>query len=310
MFMFDINEKRSREYSYRELLREGTCELSKAAIVEAEADAWILFSGTTGINRTEYLINGSKQVEREQADIFWRKINRRINHEPVQYIEGHTAFMGFDFLVNENVLIPRFDTEVLVDKAFLAVKEKMSDMLEGSEIKLLDMCTGSGCIIESLYLLCKDSKPCKDKEISVRAYASDVSHEALEVAKKNAQRLNAKVTFFEGNLFENVSGKYDMIVSNPPYIRTDVINTLSSEVKDYEPMGALDGYEDGLFFYRKIIKLAKDYLNEDGYIFFEIGHDQGEDVCTLFTENGYKNVELIKDLAGLDRVVCAKLKSK
>lgn len=280
-------------YSYRTLLREGEERLANAGIFEAKNDAWLLLSSASGFSRTNYLMRSEDAVPEDVCEAFNQKLNRRLNHEPLQYIEGSAPFMGYDFYVDENVLIPRMDTEVLVCKAIELVQS-------GQNISVLDMCTGSGCIIESIFL------ELTKKGMCVTAAASDVSEGALTVAKKNADRLSAKVTFFQGNLFENVTGKYNIITSNPPYIRTDVIRGLEPEVKEHEPMLALDGYEDGLYFYRKIVEDAYEYLCEGGYLVMEIGHDQGADVSCLCADRGYEGIEVIRDLAGLDRVVVAK----
>ena len=186
--------------------------------------------------------------------------------------------------MNEHVLIPRFDTEILVE-------EVMKELHDGFSI--LDMCTGSGCILLSLL---KYSNNCSGVGV-------DISENALAVAKENQKRLGLDASFVQSDLFEQITGKYDIIVSNPPYIRSDVIPTLMEEVRLHEPVLALDGTEDGLFFYRKIVKESTDYLNGGGWLFFEIGYDQGEAVKKLMEENGFKNVKVVKDYAGLDRVV-------
>ena len=198
--------------------------------------------------------------------------------------------MGYEFWVNENVLIPRMDTECLVIEA-----EKL---LNGNSANILDMCTGSGCIITSLML----------RNPKMSGMGTDISEDALAVAKKNATRLSCEnVSFIQGDLFENITGKFDMIVSNPPYIRTNVITGLMEEVRSYEPYNALDGHEDGLYFYREITKNASKYLKEDGFLCYEIGHDQGVDVIRIMEENHFKDCRVIKDLAGLDRVVTGHL---
>jgi len=194
--------------------------------------------------------------------------------------------MGLTFGVNEHVLIPRQDTEILVE-------EVMRDLHDG--VNILDMCTGSGCILLSLLHYSNDTT----------GVGVDLSEEALKVAQANAERLGkeSRVRFVQSNLFEALDEQFDIIVSNPPYIRTDVIEMLMPEVRDHDPRMALDGMADGLFFYRKIIDEAGNYLKRGGQLFFEIGHDQAQDVIALMREHGYKEIEVKKDYAGLDRVV-------
>ena len=202
----------------------------------------------------------------------------------MQYITGETEFMGLPFKVNSNVLIPRQDTETLVEEALKVIRPGM---------KVLDMCTGSGCIIISIMHFAKE----------IEGFASDISRHAINLAKENAKMNNVSVTFETGDLFDHIRGNYDVIVSNPPYIRTEEIPKLMPEVQNFEPVQALDGKEDGLYFYRRIVEEAKEYLNPNGFLLFEIGYDQGKEVPELMENAGYKNVKVIKDLAGNDRVV-------
>ena len=286
------------EYTNRQLLHEGQERLKAAGITEADADAWILFAGTTGLDRTAYLMRGSESVKEDTVEKYFEKIRRRMDREPVQYIEGTAPFMGYDFAVNENVLIPRMDTEILVSEALKEADRMCRERLHGTDVRVLDMCTGSGCIIESLYLLLEKNG------YEIKAEASDVSEKALETAKLNAERLGAEIKFNKGNLFESVNGTFNMILSNPPYIRTSEIEKLQDEVKLHDPFSALDGKEDGLYFYKKIIADAKRFLKENGVLAFEIGYDQGKAVSDLMKEAGYDKVFVKKDLAGLDRIVC------
>lgn len=204
--------------------------------------------------------------------------------------------MGLEFYVNRNVLIPRQDTEILVE-------EVMRHLHDG--MRILDMCTGSGCILLSLLYYSNDCT----------GLGVDISPEALETAVQNAKKLNAgkaaegkrelHVDFMQSNLFGDLKPEvYDFIVSNPPYIKSGVIDTLMPEVKDHEPHLALDGREDGLYFYREILEQAGNYLTRGGMLFFEIGHDQGQAVKELMKAAGYAEVEVMQDFAGLDRVVC------
>jgi release factor glutamine methyltransferase len=213
-------------------------------------------------------------------------IEKRALRIPLQHITGVQEFMGLEFKVNEHTLIPRQDTEILVEEA-------MRHMCDG--MRLLDMCTGSGCILLSLL---KYSNECEGIGV-------DISENALVVARENALRLGLDATFLAGNLFEPVEGRglFDMIVSNPPYIETSVIPTLMPEVREHEPLNALDGSEDGLYFYREIVDKAINYLRKGGYLFFEIGYNQGKAVSKLMCDAGFCQINIIKDYAGLDRVV-------
>ena len=268
----------------KSLLKKGTDILKDNGLEEAGLDAWLLLEFKTGKNRAYYFAHGDEPVSDETAAEYLTLIDRRAGHIPVQQLTHQAFFMGYEFYVNENVLIPRQDTETLVEEALKVVKPGM---------KVLDMCTGSGCIIVSIV----HNVP------EVEGTATDISKQALLVAKENAKLNQVSVTFERSDLFDNVTGTYDVIVSNPPYIRTGEVVKLMPEVQEFEPMEALDGKEDGLYFYRKIIKECKAYLKPGGHILFEIGYDQGEAVSGLLKEAGFKNVTVIKDLAHNDRVV-------
>lgn len=287
-------------YTNRELLKEGSMQLRAAGITEADTDAWLLFSACMGIDRTEYLMRSDAVVPDDKAEEYLGKLKRRAGREPVQYIEETAPFMGFDFYVNENVLIPRMDTEILVSEAIKRARIMFSQRQHDVNFRILDMCTGSGCIAQSTYLLLKD------EGCTVEVDAVDISEKALEVAGINASRLGAQVKLIRGNLFENVDNKYSMILSNPPYIRTDVIADLEPEVREHEPMLALDGTADGLYFYREITDKAWEYLENNGILMYEIGYDQALEVSDMLRQKGYTDIAVIKDFAGLDRVVAAK----
>lgn len=257
--------------------------LQQAGIADATIDAWYLLEYVTGINRAMYFLNMQKQLSEAELKQYQAYLEQRKNHIPLQHITGVQEFMGMNFAVNEHVLIPRQDTEVLVEEALKVLQPGM---------QVLDMCTGSGCIIISLSKMGK-----------IEGTGVDISVEALDVAKKNNANLDAGVTWIQSDLFENIEERYDMIVSNPPYIRTAVIEELKEEVRFHDPYIALDGKEDGLYFYRKIVKESTKYLKENGMLYFEIGHDQGQDVKNLMEEAGFSEVLIKKDLAGLDRVV-------
>ena len=268
----------------REAYEYGQKRLQTAEIEDAVIDAWYLLEFVTGISRAMYFLRMNENMAPKQEEQYKNYLETRANHIPLQHITGVQEFMGLEFCVNEHVLVPRQDTEVLVESVLEVLTPGMD---------VLDMCTGSGCIIISLAKLGKD----------IKATGVDISEEALKVAKKNVEKLEAEVALLHSDLFENVDGKYDVIVSNPPYIRTAVIEELKEEVKFHDPFIALDGKEDGLFFYRKIVDESLNYLKPSGKLYFEIGHDQGEDVKQLMENAGFFNVTVKKDLAGLDRVV-------
>ena len=275
--------------TYRQLYEYGVEKLVEAGIDEAKLDARLLLEYICHTDRNTLLVHGD--IERnEMEEQFYRMcIEKRATRIPLQHITGEQEFMGLTFRVNQHTLIPRQDTETLVE-------EGMRHMYDG--MRILDMCTGSGCILLSLL---KYSNECEGIGV-------DISEEALKVARENAQRLGLKAEFVQGDLFEPVSEKkFDMIVSNPPYIETAVIETLMPEVRDHEPMQALDGMEDGLFFYRKIVEKAPGFLTKGGWLLFEIGHNQGEAVSKLMTVQGFKEVEVVKDYTGLDRVVLGQM---
>jgi release factor glutamine methyltransferase len=270
--------------TFREALKVGTYILEQGKIANADGEAWDLLEHVCGINRTFFLMHQEDALTEEQKTQYRIVLTKRIEHIPLQYILGQACFMGLMFKVNSSVLIPRFDTEVLVERVLKHVQPGM---------KVLDMCTGSGCIAISV----KHLRPEAD------VTAVDISRSALLLAKENGRDNDTKIEWVQSNLFEKVKGRFHAIVSNPPYIPTAVIETLDDEVKVYEPMEALDGMEDGLFFYREIIEKAGEHLERNGMLFFEIGAEQGEDVSTLMRDAGFRDVVVEKDLAGLDRVV-------
>lgn len=270
--------------TFREAISFGEEKLNIAGIEDAKNDAWLLLTFVCKIDRTYYYVHMDDTMSVEQVAEYESVLNKRAEHVPLQYITGEQEFMGLPFRVNDAVLIPRQDTETLVEQALKVIRPGM---------KVLDMCTGSGCILISILKNVVDVDGC----------GYDISKQAINVAKENAKLNNVAATFERSDLFENVTDTFDIIVSNPPYIPTDVIGGLMPEVAVYEPIQALDGKEDGLYFYRKIIETASEYLNPEGKLLFEIGHDQGVAVSSLMTEAGFKGVRVIKDLAGNDRVV-------
>lgn len=284
---FPTKDLERNSMTLREAYEYGREQLNLAGVDDADLDAWYLLEFVTGVSRTKYYVKMQENVSQEQENLYRKYIETRASHIPLQHITGVQEFMGLEFCVNEHVLVPRQDTEVLVESVLEVLK---------SEMALLDMCTGSGCILISLLKLGKVKY----------GVGADVSENALSVAKKNCEKHGVKAELIESDLFENVSGCYDVIVSNPPYIRTSVIEELKEEVKFHDPFIALDGKEDGLYFYRKIVEKSREYLNKGGKLYFEIGHDQGGDVKILMEEAGFIEVTIKKDLAGLDRVVFGK----
>lgn len=279
------------EYSLKGLLTDGAKMLTQAGIDEAELDAGYILEYITGLNSAQYFIHSEDIIEKDKAEEFFRLIERRSKRIPLSYVIGTRDFFGLTFKVDENVLIPEQETELLVE-----------EVIKHSEGKsVLDMCTGSGCIAISIALFGKPSK----------VAASDISEKALEVARENAKSLKAgEISFIQGDMFENVADKFDIIVSNPPYIETREIDELMPEVRDYIPRLALDGDIDGLKFYRIISKEAVKKLNKNGRIFYEIGYNQSRAVASILLENGFTDITVIKDYSGLDRIVMAKLDEK
>lgn len=312
--------------TYGEVYREGEARLAEAGIDEAALDARLLLEFVCGTDRNTLLVHGEREVLEEEYEKYRGLIERRASHVPLQHLTGEQDFMGLTFLVNKDVLVPRQDTEVLVE-------EVMKHLHDG--MRILDMCTGSGCILLSLLHYSNDCE----------GVGVDLSGQALAVARENYERLRVerpemKARFLEGNLFAalkcgkatdsveaekasdgaEASGdgnvahggngtepgnaeRFDVIVSNPPYIKTDVIDTLMPEVREHEPVMALDGGADGLIFYRRIAENAVNYLSGGGMLFFEIGCEQAADVCMIMETAGFREIAVVKDFAGLDRVV-------
>ncbi len=405
--------KQKKLMSLREILRSGEEYLKECGVADASMDAWLLLEHVTGLDRARYLARAEEPLEKvcgflqtakavepqarscsadevKPADgaspamrsgvaedliqSYRELLEQRGRRIPLQHLIGEQEFMGFPFLVNEHVLIPRQDTETLVEEALKRLRPGM---------RVLDLCTGSGCIAVSLvklgaeYIARKRARRTDNAETAAELLenarranddataaelqehaaanrmlcvdASDISPEALTVARENARRLGAQVHFVESDLFNGIdkaidtaktdeysvksgidnktdgmdgtaesdgmektskairtdetTGRYDMIVSNPPYIRTAVIGELAEEVRLHEPIQALDGSEDGLRFYREIVRQSPAHLTEGGWLLFEIGYDQAEAVCALMAEAGFAETEVIRDLAGHDRVV-------
>ena len=275
--------------TYRECYEQGCRTLQAAGIEEAILDARLLLEAVCGTDRNDLLVHGEQPVAPQAEEKYLKWIRQRAEHIPLQQLTGEQDFMGLTFSVNEHVLIPRQDTEILVE-------EVLKELHDG--MRVLDMCTGSGCILLSLMHYSNDCE----------GLGVDLSAEALEVAERNVLKVLTPekaehVQFLQSDLFEKLEDKFEIIVSNPPYIASAEVEKLMPEVRDHEPRMALDGTEDGLYFYRRIIKEAGKHLVSSGMLFFEIGYDQGQAVSELMRTQGYREVQVVQDYAGLDRVV-------
>ena len=273
--------------TYREAVEFGTKCLTDAGVPDAALDAWYLLQMVCRIERSYYYVHGEEDITQDAQKEYEIAVQKRAEHIPLQYIIGEQEFMGLRFKVNSNVLIPRQDTETLVEQVLKIVKPGM---------KVLDLCTGSGCVLISVLKNAPE----------LTGVGSDISKTALLVAKENAKMHEVDADWIRSDLFDNITETFDVIMANPPYIPTGEILSLMPEVRDFEPGNALDGGADGLDFYRKIAGQVKDYLNPGGYVYMEIGYDQGEAVSELMRNAGFTEVEVIKDLARNDRVVKGK----
>lgn len=267
--------------------------LIKSNIEDSNTKISILLQYLLSMSKTEIMLHENMELDETQKEEIFKRVEEIIAGKPIQYITHHQEFMGLDFYVDENVLIPQPDTEILVEETIHMINRK------NENIRILDLCTGSGAIAISI------ENYARDRNI-IKIYASDISAEALEIARKNAILNNEEtnIRFIKSNMFENINDKFDIIVSNPPYIETQTIANLSKEVQN-EPHIALDGGADGLDFYRIIAKEAKKHLNRNGWILLEIGYNQKESVSNLLQEEKYENITCIKDLNGNDRVIMA-----
>mgnify|MGYP000461769481 FL=1 len=274
--------------NYTEAFLLGMQKLKEAQLEEAQLDARLLLEEVCGTDHNTLLCHGDREVSEAEEEQYRKALEQRAVHVPLQHLLGYQDFMGLRFQVNEYVLIPRQDTEILVEEAMRYLHDGM---------RILDLCTGSGCILLSLLHYSNDCE----------GVGVDISQEALQVAAQNAELLGIKADFLKSDLYEKVTGKFDLLVSNPPYIERKVIPTLMEEVREYDPYIALDGGEDGLDFYRRIIGGAQDYLKRGGQILMEIGSGQAKAVSELLREAGFKEIDVCRDFAGLDRVVSGRL---
>ena len=284
--------------TYGELYEYGKRTLEAAGVAEAALDARLLLEYICHTDRNELIVHADRCRSGMEEQFYRTVIEKRAERVPLQHITGEQEFMGLSFRVNEHTLIPRQDTEILVEEA-------MRHLVDG--MRILDMCTGSGCILLSLL---KYSNECEGIGV-------DISEKALEVARETAARLQLSAAFLAGDLFaplESLEAErtvrggrhgvlFDMVVANPPYIETGVIAALMPEVRAHEPLAALDGGEDGLSFYRRITTQAPAYMQRGAYLFFEIGCGQAQAVTALMQETGFGGIEVLRDYAGLDRVV-------
>ena len=286
--------------TFHELLTQGTQLLMNAGIEEARLDAWLLLEYTADISRAWYYAHPESEVNEEIVSEYLSLCQKRAEHIPLQHLTHQACFMGYDFYVDERVLVPRQDTEVLAEEALHQLRNMRNP-------RILDMCTGSGCLLLSLLMELPDAT----------GTGVDISAAALAVAERNRKNLElekravlVQSDTFSGDYFQknsgNISLEYDMLISNPPYIPTEEIGKLMEEVRFHDPVLALDGREDGLYFYRRITEQAGKYLRPGGWLMYEIGCEQGTDVSAIMQGEGFTEVTVKKDLAGLDRVVIGK----
>ncbi|MDO4485925.1 MAG: peptide chain release factor N(5)-glutamine methyltransferase [Bacillota bacterium] len=291
----------------RILVKEGEYQLSKAFCMDPKIDAEELYCYLTGIDKVGLFLRAQEEVDPETEKKYMELIRRRAERIPLQHITGVQEFMGYTFKVSPDVLIPRQDTETLVTEAARTIqntpREKLTffEKLRGQkEWDVLDLCCGSGAIGISMAKICNN----------IKVTGTDISEAAIAIAEENAANLRAKVKFLKGDMFAPVNDrKFDMIVSNPPYIKTNMISILQEEVKKHEPLKALDGGRDGLDFYRTIVSEADKHLKPGGFLMLEIGHDQGEDLRKMLKDSQkFTPAEVIRDLPGKDRVVKCQLR--
>mgnify|MGYP004608584589 FL=1 len=286
--------------TFHELLTQGTQLLMNAGIEEARLDAWLLLEYTADISRAWYYAHPESEVNEEIVSEYLSLCQKRAEHIPLQHLTHQACFMGYDFYVDERVLVPRQDTEVLAEEALQQLRNMRNP-------RILDMCTGSGCLLLSLLMEIPDAT----------GGGVDISEAALAVAERNRKNLElekravlVQSDTFSGDYFQknsgNISLEYDMLISNPPYIPTEDIGKLMEEVRFHDPVLALDGREDGLYFYRRITEQAGKYLKPGGWLMYEIGCEQGADVSAIMQGEGFTEVAVKKDLAVLDRVVIGK----
>ncbi|WAW15061.1 peptide chain release factor N(5)-glutamine methyltransferase [Peptostreptococcus equinus] len=277
-------------------------------------DVEILLCHVLKIDKIKLMTSYESYIEEKDLKEFKNYMEKRKKSMPIAYIINKKEFMGYDFYVDENVLIPRPDTELIVEKLYNKIKVVKKDISNGitnrhNNLKILDMCTGSGAIIVSVKKLIQEN----EVDINAEFYGVDLSKEALNICKKNIKELCVEPIelinsdLFASSKFEELIDSLDIIVSNPPYIEDDIINTLKSDVKDYEPMMALVGGQDGMRFYNAIIEDSLKYLKNNGYLIFESGHNQARKIEKKMLECGYTDINIYKDLQGFERCILGKL---
>lgn len=261
-----------------------TAQLKKNEITSPKQNAETIISHVLQMRRLDIYLQPEKEISESQLKIILEITSRRKKHEPLQYILGEAEFYGYKFKVSNSVLIPRPETELLVEKIIHEEKNLNS---------ILDIGTGSGAIVIAL------AKNLNIKNID----AVDISESALKIAQQNAELNNVEINFFRSDIYENITNKYDLIISNPPYISQDEYELLPKEIKDHEPRSALHAENNGLYFYKKILQNAKEHLTESGKIYFEIGYDLAEKISEIAKENGFSKIQIFKDLNGFDRIM-------
>jgi len=281
--------------TYREYLDRADTELKNAGIEDHSSCARIMICEATGLNMAAVILHEHEEVPEAYAERFEGFLSRRLKREPLEYIIGHTSFMGLEFFCSKECLIPRFDTEILAELAVGEARKAVERCaVEGRRPRLLDICTGTGCIGISVAALSGIKK----------VTLSDISGEALELAGRNAAANSVEAELVLSDLFESIDGKYDMITANPPYIASGLIGNLEPEVAVFEPGLALDGGEDGLVFYRRIAACAPHHMAKGAFLALETGDEQTEEVAEMLKAAGMTGVSVHRDLAGLPRVVC------
>lgn len=281
--------------TYRQLLDKADRSLKEAGIEDHLSCARIMICEASGFGMAAVILHEHEEASVAHEERFEEFLSRRLRREPLEYIIGRTSFMGLDIICSEDCLIPRFDTEILAGLAVdEAARQKLKCAAEGRLPRILDICTGTGCVGISVAALSGINK----------VTLADISPAAIRLAERNASANGVEATTVLSDLFEDIDGEYDIITANPPYIASAEIGTLEPEVAVFEPRLALDGGEDGLLFYRRIISCAPQHLAKGAFLALETGEDQTGDVAGLMRSAGFDGVEIHKDLAGLPRVVC------
>jgi len=275
----------------KDVLKNAKLLLKNKGIDTYSIDSEVLLMHTIGFNKVELFTKDDYLLKDEEIKKYNELISKRILFEPVQYLTGKCEFMSIDFVVNKNTLIPRPDTEIVVENAIEFINKN-------NYKNIIDIGTGCGAIAISI------AKYCSNTAVT----AVDISEYALDTAKQNALNNNVydKIKFVKSNIFSNINDKYDVIISNPPYIESNIVQTLEPQVKNFEPIVALDGGKDGLYFYNKISNNAYKYIKNGGMIFFEIGYNQANSVFNILAKNNFKDIKIIKDLSDNNRVVFAR----